>query len=75
MTYWNSLGPGVVIYRHIDGEVCIADFISKEIRTLTFRIVLVEKIVVFGNSFVLVVLRRIARIGRPTSLDYSQYPT
>jgi hypothetical protein len=70
---WDSLGPGVVIYGHIDGKVYITNFISQEIRTLAFRIVLLKNIVVFRDSLVLVLLRWITRIRRPTSLDYGQY--
>lgn len=68
MTYRNSLGPDIIVDRHVDREVCIADLFAKEIRPFSVRVVLRDKVIVLRDSLVLEVFGCFAKIGCPSGL-------
>jgi hypothetical protein len=69
VTYRNSLGSDIVVDRHVDRKVCIADLITEEVRPFSVRVVLRGKFIVFGDSFVLEVFGCFTKIGCPSGLQ------
>lgn len=54
----------------VDGKVGVADFITEKVRTLAVRVVLGNKIVVFGEEFVLILVGCSFEVGNPLGLHF-----
>lgn len=68
VTYRSGLGSNIVVDRHVDRKICIADLFAKEIRPFSVRVVLRDKVIVFGDSLVLEVFGSFTKIGCPSGL-------